>query len=130
MARRVVVPEDTKKLKLRLVLPSILLILLCASAAVIPHNARKGRANASSLELCSNCSNHSPVSAAAGDRSARACTVSASTPGTITPTDAQSGSTYKVTEAPGDCVMGAKMEKKGCKWAVVGCDTVVSAKGL
>ena len=26
--------------------------------------------------------------------------------------------------------MGARMEKKGCKWAVVGCGRVVSAKGL
>lgn len=92
MVRRVVAPEDTKT-KLLLLLPSIFLILLCASAAVMAHTAKKGTAHASSLEVWSNCSNHSPVTAAAGERSARAFTVSASTPGTITPTDAQFGST-------------------------------------
>ena len=92
MARRVVALENAKT-KLFLLPPSIFLILLCASAAVMAHAAKKGRAHASSLEVCSNCSNHSPVTAAAGERSARACTVSASNPGTKTPTDAQFGST-------------------------------------
>lgn len=93
MARKVVAPEDTKELKLRLLPPSSFLILLCASTAVMAQSARKGIAHASSLDVCSSCSSHSPVSAAAGERSVRACTVSASNPGTITPTEAQFANT-------------------------------------